>query len=489
MTDLDPADCLGKKTSPSLVSGKRVPLIIGFALFMQTLDGHSIASILPVAAREFGKDPIAMNLAITVYFASAAAFLPASGWFADRFGTRTTFQAAILTFVLGSTLCATAPSAAMLYFGRAIQGIAGAGLLPVGRLLIIRTSRKRDLIDQLTWLTLPPLLGPLLGPVAAGAMATFASWRWIFFVNLPIGLAGCFMVGRFVPQVKEDHRPALDWRGATLAAASLVSLVLLLERVGRADGLDIGLCALLVTTLLASIGYAWHVRHTDRPILDLSLFRIPTFRAGTIGGLFVRLSIGAETFLYAMLFQVDLGMSAFLSGMLIASSSVGMMAMRRLSVRLIKLFGFRNVLLTSALIGSVTLAIPAFFDGRTSLMVIVVYLIIRGLIRSIQLNSINSITYADPPRDQASAASSLAATLQQICQGAATALAATLVALLPPVLAKSSLQPIGAVFVVLSLVGFLSLPFTLTLAGDAGSNISGRGRRHVPREAIQETGE
>ena len=476
MTTKGPDQNRPDRPERGLITGRKVPLIIGCALFMQTLDGQAIASVLPVAAREFGKNPLALNLAITVYFASAAAFLPTSGWFADRFGTRVTFQGAILTFLAGSIVCAAAPTSTVLFLGRALQGIAGAGLLPVGRLLIIRTSRKRDLIDQLTWLTLPPLLGPLLGPVVAGALATFGDWRWIFLINLPIGIAGFWLVGRFVPQIKESHAPGLDWRGALLSAVFLVTLVLLLERVGQTDGLDEASALLLTSALLSGSGYVWHAHRGANPILDLSLFRISTFRAGTIGGMFMRLSIGAEPFLYALLFQVGLGMTAFLSGLLIAFSSVGMMAVRSASVKVIKLFGFRSVLLASALVGSATMLIPTLFGRSTPLGAIAMYLTVRGVIRSIQLNAANSITYADPPPEKASAASSLAATLQQICQGAATALAATLAGLITPLLAETGVQPTSAVLVILGFVGLLALPFALVLPPHAGSAISGKGR-------------
>jgi len=455
--------------------GKKVPLIIGAALFMQTMDGHSIATILPVAAETFGTNPVALNVAITVYFAAAAAFLPVSGWFADRFGTRVVFQGAIVAFLIGSAICALAPSAPVLFMGRAVQGMAGAGLLPVGRLLIIRTARKRDLMEQLTYLTLPPLLGPMIGPVLAGAAGTFGSWRWIFILNLPIGLIGLYLIGRFVPQVREQSVPALDWRGAILSSLFFVSIVLLLNELSH-GGTIASASPLLTIAALSGGGYIFHAGRVANPILDLSLFRIPTYSAGTIGGVFVRLSIGAEPFLYALLFQVTLGLTAFISGLLIATTSVGMMVMRSLSVRIIRMFGFRQILIFTTIAGTVTLAVPLLFDRSTPLVAIAAYLALRGLVRSTQLNAVNAITYADPPRDKASAASSLAATIQQICQGGGTALAASLIAWLPMFSTLEQPQAIRLALPALGLVGLISLVYFGRLRDDAGANLSGRGR-------------
>jgi MFS family permease len=460
-----------------------VPFIIGAALFLQTLDGQAIATVLPAAAASFGVPPLTLNLALAIYFAGAAAFLPISGWCADRFGSRTTLQAAIVGFMIGSAICGISSTPTELMAGRLLQGISGAGLLPVGRLILLRTSTRSELVQRLTNLTIPPLLGPLVGPLLGGAAATYASWRLIFALNIAVGLAGLALVRRLVPNLTEPHQDRFDWLGTIASALCLTSLVFLLERIGhRSSSASIDLFLLAFSAGSAAV-YRWHYRRAPAPILDFSLLKLPTFRAGTVGGIFFRLSIGAEPFLYAMLFQVGMGYSALTSGMLTLATSIGMVAMRTTSVRLIRRLGFRPVLLVNTWLCATTLAIPATFTRSTPFALLVAVLLGRGFLRSLQLNALNSITYAEPPKARMSAASSVAATIQQVAQGMSLAAAATLIALAQRNLEFDVREAIGFAFCALALFSLFSLPFFYRLAGDAGAELTGAASPPATEEA------
>jgi EmrB/QacA subfamily drug resistance transporter len=460
-----------------------VPLIIGAALFMQTLDGHSIATVLPAAADSFGVTPLSLNLALTVYFAGAAAFLPLSGWFADRYGARRVFQVSIVGFIVGSVICAEAMTPLHLLIGRAVQGVSGSALLPIGRLVLLRTTDKADLIRRLTYLTIPPLLGPLFGPLIGGAAATYGSWRWIFLLNIPIGLIGLALVSRFVPQLREPDLAGFDRIGALLSASGLVALVVLLDQAGRAHRFGVTELGLLLVTLTAAALYLRHYRTSRRPILDLSLVRLPTFLSGTVGGLFFRLSIGAETFLYAMLFQVGMGLSPMASGSLTLVSSLGMLAVRTTSERFLKRFGFKRILVVNAYFCAATLMVPALFARDTPFIVLALVLLVRGFFRSLQLNALNAITYADAPPERMSAASSLAATMQQTAQGLSIAIASSLLASIHELSEASTFRAAGATFVILALISLISIFFFRALPEHAGSDLSGK---RDPNEGISD---
>jgi MFS family permease len=440
---------------------------------MQSLDTHSVATILPAAAHSLGVAPLDLNLAIAGYFAGAAAFLPVSGWCADRFGARRVFQCAIIGFVLGSLVCCLATNAVVLVGGRVVQGVAGSGLLPIGRLVLIRTSEPSELVQRLTWLTVPPLLGPLVGPALAGTLATYAHWRVVFLIAVPLGALGYVLIRRYIPDIKDSGRPPLDVAGAVLAGAGLSAGVTGLGRTAS-EGLTPLTAALLALAVVCVAGYAWHARRSERPILDFRLTRIPTFNAGVVGGVPFRLSAGAEPFLYAMLFQVSLGMSAALSGALVAASSLGALAMKTAGPRLIRRFGFRRLLLSNGLICAALGAMPALFTRELAVGVIAGVLLARGFFRSLQLTALNALTYADPPPDRVSAASSLAATVQQLAQalsiGAAAALIGMAAAIVPD---APSRDAVAAAFLVLSAVSLLSLPIVARLPSNAGAAISG----------------
>src|SRR5579863_2420010 len=274
-----------------------VPTIVGCALFMQTLDSTVIATALPVIARSMGQNPIRLNLAITSYLLSLAVFIPISGWVADRFGARTIFRAAIALFTLGSILCGVSSTLMELVLARVMQGFGGAMMVPVGRLVVLRIVPKSGLVDAMSYLTIPAVLGPVLGPPLGGFIVTYSSWRWIFLMNVPIAILGMILVTLYIPDIKEEETIPLDFRGFVLTGIGLSGLVFGFETIGRSM-VPAGLVMTMMTAggLCAGL-YVLHARRIDYPIVDMSLMKIPTFAASVLGGGLARMGIGALPFL------------------------------------------------------------------------------------------------------------------------------------------------------------------------------------------------
>ncbi|HYZ64328.1 MAG TPA: MFS transporter, partial [Acetobacteraceae bacterium] len=276
-------------------------LIVAFALLMQNLDSTVVATALPAMARSFGADPLQMNLALTSYLLALAVFIPVSGWMADRFGSRTVFRAAIAVFTLGSVLCGQSVSLPMLVVSRIVQGLGGAMMVPVGRLLLLRSVAKSELVAAMAWLTTPALIGPVIGPPLGGLLATYANWRWIFTINIPIGLLGTILVTRYVQEVREAAPGRLDWVGLLLSGAALSGLMFGAEMVGRSVVPPGVIAACMGAGLVAGWAYVRHARARPDPLLDLSLLRVPTFAVSVLAGSLFRVGVGAIPFLLPML--------------------------------------------------------------------------------------------------------------------------------------------------------------------------------------------
>ena len=464
-------------TDPSRPS-RLVPLIIGAALFMQTLDATVVANALPTMAAALHESPLQLNLTISVYLLSTAVFLPASSWLADRFGARTVFLAAIAGFALASMLCGVARTLPQLIAARALQGIAGAMMLPVGRLVLLKTVPKSQLVAAMAVLTMPALLGPIVGPVLGGAIVTYGSWRWIFFINLPMGLLGLALVGKYVPDIREASVPPFDTPGFLLTAIGLGCLVFALENVGRGT-LSGGWIALLaVAGTVALVRYAAHARRVPHPAVDLTLFRIPTFTAALVGGAFARLVLGASPFLLALLLQIGFGLSAFEAGLMTFASAAGALLMKTAAPPILRVFGFRPVLLANTLITALVLMSYALFTSATPAAIVVLVLFTGGFFPSLQFTSLQALAFADVPRERMSRATSLSSMGQQLAQALGVALAA--VTLHAALRASGSDQvtshAVGVTFVVVGIVSLLSLVFFLRLPREAAAELSGRQR-------------
>ena len=450
-------------------------LIVACALFMQNLDGTVVATALPAMAHAFNADPLHMNVALTSYLLSLAVFIPASGWLADRYGTRTVFRAAIAVFTVGSVLCGQSHSLLELVAARIVQGIGGAMMVPVGRLVLLRSVAKSELVAAMAWLTVPALIGPVVGPPIGGFLVTYADWRWIFDINVPIGVLGIILVTRFVEDVRAPSPGRLDGVGLLLSGVALAGLMFGAETVGR------GLAPIPLSLGLMLLGagsgalYLRHARRRPDPLLDLSLLRIPTFAVSIWAGSMFRIGIGAIPFLLPLMLQLGFGMQASESGLVTFASALGAIVMKPATGWSLRLFGFRNVLLWNGALSAVLLGACALFRPAWPMAGLYAVLVSGGFLRSLQFTAYNTIAYADIPRLRMSAATSLYSTSQQlsltlgITVGAAALQTSTMLSgRLQP-----GLQDFSAGFLVVAAMALLAAPLAMRLPRNAGDEVSG----------------
>ena len=457
-----------------------MPLIVATALFMENMDATVIATSLPAIAKDIGTNPLALKLAVTSYLLSLAIFIPASGWTADRFGARTVFRAAIAIFMLGSIGCAFARSLEGFVFARVIQGVGGAMMTPVGRLVLVRSVDKRELVNAMAWVTAPALIGPVIGPPLGGFITTYASWPWIFLINLPIGLVGIVLATRYIDPVRSEHLDKFDGLGMLLAGLGVAGLAFGFS----VAGLDLlpwpSVVALILGGAIFMTAYVLHARKTPAPVLDFGLFELPTMRAGVIGGFMFRLGIGSLEFLLPLMLQLGFGLNPFHSGMITFATAVGALGMKTVASRAIQRFGFRKVLVADAVISSAFLAACAAFTPSTPIPLIVGILLVGGFFRSLQFTCINTIAYAevDPPR--MSRATSLMSVQQQLAISAGVATGALIV---ETTLRLRGETAIGAddftpAFLIVAAISAMSTFVFARLPADAGAEMSGH--RPVP---------
>jgi EmrB/QacA subfamily drug resistance transporter len=452
-----------------------IPLIVATALFMENMDSTVIATSLPAIAADIGTSPLTLKLAITSYLLSLAVFIPASGWTADRFGARMVFSLAVAVFMAGSIGCALAGSVAGFVFARILQGMGGAMMTPVGRLVLLRSIDKSALVNAMAWVTIPALVGPVIGPPLGGFITTYFSWHWIFLINIPIGLLGIFLALRYIDPIKSEDPERFDLYGMVLAGIGLA---------GIAFGLSVAGLNLLpwpIVAALIAIGsiamtlYVIHARRTDSPVLDFALLRLPTMRASIIGGFLFRLGIGALPFLLPLLMQIGFGLSPFRSGLVTFASAVGAMGMKTLAARIIRTFGFRNMMTINAVVSSVFLAACALFTPATPLLLIMIILVVGGFFRSLQFTAINTVAYAQVEPARMSRATTLVSVNQQLAISAGVAVGALSV---ETTQAVRHVQELGAddfapAFLVVSIISAASAWLFWQMPDDAGHEISG----------------
>jgi EmrB/QacA subfamily drug resistance transporter len=459
---------------PSLL----LPLIVACALFIENVDATVLATALPAIARDLAVEPIALKLALTSYLVSLAVFIPISGWVADRVGARTTFATAIAVFMLGSLCCAVSRSLEAFVAARFLQGVGGAMMVPVGRLVLLRSIAKSELVRALNTLTIPALVGPVIGPPLGGFITTYVHWSWIFLINLPIGALGIVLALRHVPNVREADVPPLDRRGFVLSGIGLAATTMGLATVWEpmvSIAWSIGGAALGVVSIAA---YLRHARRAPHPLLDLRLFRHATFRAGVVGGAVFRVGVGAVPLLLPLMLQVGFGLSPLDSGLLTFASAVGALFMKTLSTWILRRFGFRSTLVLNAVIASLLMAACALFGPATPHVVIIAVLLAGGCMRSLQFTSLNAISYADVSQREMSQATSMASVAQQLAASTGVTVGAYLLQLSmlargAPALAVSDFR------VAFLLVGAISLSSFLVLRrlpADAGAELAGRAR-------------
>src|SRR6201981_57860 len=453
-----------------------IPLIVATALFMENMDSTVIATSLPAIAADIGTSPLTLKLAITSYLLSLAVFIPASGWTAHRFGARIVFALAVAVFMVGSIGCAVSGSVTHFVFARILQGMGGAMMTPVGRLVLLRSIDKSALVNAMAWVTVPALVGPVIGPPLGGFITTYFSWHWIFLINIPIGLIGIVMALRFIDPIKSEDPERFDLYGMVLAGIGLG---------GIAFGLSVAGLNLLpwsVVAALVAIGsismilYVFHARRTGSAVLDFSMLRLSTLRASIIGGFLFRLGIGALPFLLPLLMQVGFGLTPFQSGLVTFRSSLGAMGIKTLAARIIRTFGFRNMMTVNAVVSAFFLGACALFTPTTPLLLIMIILVVGGFFRSLEFTAINTVAYAEVEPAQMSRATTLVSVNQQLAVSAGVAVGAFSV---ETTMWLRHIQELNATvfapaFLVVAIISAASSWFFWQMPDDAGHEISGR---------------
>lgn len=391
-----------------------LPWVVATALFMEQLDSTIVNTAVPAMAASLHVTPLSLKAVVTSYILSLAVCIPVSGWMADRFGTRRVFGVAVAVFILSSILCGLAVNVPMLVAARILQGIGGAMMMPVGRLAIIRTFPKAELLTAMNFVIIPALIGPLLGPTVGGLIVHWLSWREIFFVNVPVGLVALLLIHRHMPDYRGEAPRPLDLIGLVLFGSGTALLSWLLEVFGE-HHLDVTSAAILLLLSLSLLAaYVLHARQATFPLLRLALFRVRTFRISVIGGFITRLGIGGLPFLLPLLYQLGLGLPAWESGLLMMPAAAAAMGMKFIAARVLRRYGYRRVLIVNTLMIGVTIGLFSMVIPATPIVLIVLLGLAQGFFNSLQFSSMNSMAYADIETPDSSMASTIASTLQQI---------------------------------------------------------------------------
>lgn len=458
---------------------RMIAAIVASALFMQNLDSSAIVTALPAMARDLGEEPARLGVAVTSYLVSLTVFIPLSGWVADRLGAKRVFMAAIVLFTLASALCARSNGLAELVGARVLQGLGGAMMVPVARLLLLRQIRKDEMLSAMAWLTMPAMIGPIAGPPLGGFLTDAFGWRAVFLINLPIGVVGLALVAWKIPAVPPANPGPPDKLGLFLLGAALALFMAGLETVGRGVLPRFLPEAALLLGLAAGIAAIRHCRRAPRLALDLSLLAVPSFRHSVLAGSLFRIGAGATPFLVPMLLQVGFGKSASEAGLVSFATALGALAMKPLARPVLRRFGFRTVLIGTALLSAIGIAACAAFTLAWPLWAIFLVLALGGLFRSLEFTALNTLAFADLPRERLSAATSFSGTAQQLAPALGVVLATASLE------AGTWLAGRGAVSVADFAVGFLvaagvvvaAAPFFTRLGPDAGAAVSGHAVR------------
>lgn len=449
-----------------------LPLIVASALFMETLDATVLSTALPAIAADLGESPIHLKLALTSYLLSLAVFIPASGWVADRLGVRLVFRGALFVFVLASIACGLSNSIEQLVFWRVIQGMGGAMMVPVGRLVILRSVKKSEIVNAFAWFTVPALVGPLAGPLLGGFLTTYFDWRWVFWINVPVGVLGIVLATIFFPDIRAETRERFDARGFLLAGGGLATFVTGSTSIGLGVFPNAVVVSLLSVGAVLLVGYWFHSRRVANPIIDLKLLRLTTFRASIFGGLLFRIGVGATPFLLPLMLQLTFGQTPFESGLTTFVIAIGAIAMKFVAGPILRTFGFRTVLIASAIMAAIFVAMPAAFTPGIAVAMMSGVLLIGGFLRSLQFTAINSMAFDEVPAERVGSATAMMSVMQQLSMSIGISIAAmalTFSAGGEDIVRADFIAP----FILTGLISVLAVIFYWRLPGDAGHEISG----------------
>jgi EmrB/QacA subfamily drug resistance transporter len=448
-----------------------LPWVVAIAFFMQTLDGTILNTTLPTMARDMGESPLRMQSVVIAYMLTVALFIPASGWLADRFGTRSAFLGALVMFSIGSLLCALSPTLPWLVASRVVQGIGGALLLPVGRLTVLRAFPRSERLAILSFVTIPGLFGPLVGPPLGGWLVEVASWHWVFLINLPVGLIGVFATLRVMPNLRGTEQQRFDWTGFVMFSLGLVLVTLGLQGLGE-HAISAPLSILMVIGGMAAMAAYWiHAARTETPLFSLSLFQIPTFSVGILGNLFARLGSGAMPFLTPLFLQVGLGYAPTEAGFTMVPIVIGMMMIKFFAVPTIQRFGYRLVLVTNTLLLAALIGGFSMVGSGTPQILILIYLAIFGVSNSMQFTAMNTITLGDLDDARASGGNSLLSVVMQLSQGLGVAAAGALLGAFaaPGASGAEVLRAFHSTYLCVGLLSALAAGIFFQLRGREGS--------------------
>jgi EmrB/QacA subfamily drug resistance transporter len=476
------------KAEPAAAAGRRrevmTALLVATAFFMENLDGTIITTAVPAMARDFGVAPVDLNLGVSAYLLTLGILIPISGWVADRFGARRIFSLAVVIFTLASLLCGFTSSLWSFIALRVLQGAGGAMMVPVGRLVVLRTTPKERLIGAIAILTWPALVAPILGPALGGFITTYASWRWIFYLNLPIGVLALGAAWLLLPAERSSENRPFDWPGFVLIGGGLFCTLWASEIASRPDMRWHEVALFLVPGALLLAAGGWHLRRAEHPMLAVSALRLKTFAVTVWGGSLFRMSIGATPFLLPLLFQVGFGYDAFHAGLLMVAVFAGNLLMKPFTTAVLRRFGFRTTLIGNGVLNALALGCCAFFTPQTPVAVIAALLFVGGMFRSMQFTALNTIAFADVPQPQMSGANTLFSTAFQLALGLGIAVGALAIRLGEWLVPKLGWEHVAAApyrlaFVFVALIAIAGLVDSVKLAADAGDSVARPGRKEA----------
>ncbi|ALE06843.1 MFS transporter [Arthrobacter sp. ERGS1:01] len=457
---------------------RALALLVAGTYFMEILDGTIISTAAAGMAADLHVRPVDINLAMTAYLITLAVGIPISGWLAERYGARRVFTAAIAVFTLASLLCALSPNLAFLCGARMLQGMGAAMMVPVGRLVVLRDADRKEFLDAIAFLTWPALVAPVIAPALGGLLTTYASWHWIFLINVPLGIIAFVTALRVVPDIRAHKVPPPDWTGFVLCGVALASLVIGLEQIGAAPTPWVAVVLFLGVSVASGGGALWWFRHSRHPLLDLRALRIATFRIGNGGGALYRLVINAVPFLLPLMFMLGFGWSAFEAGLMTMAVFAGNVLIKPATTPLIRQFGFRAIVLLSAGGGALVLGACALLQPATPLPVIAAVLFASGVLRSIGFSAYNTLQFADVPRARMSGANTLSSTIAQIATGLGVAVGALILraaeTLLAPVQGTTPVTAYQWTFAVLGVLMLYPVVEALLMHRTAGEAVQAR---------------
>jgi len=451
-----------------------ISLLVAGAFFMENLDGTVIVTAIPQMAKSFGVEPVDLSIGVSAYILALAVLIPASGWLADRFGARTSFATSIFVFTLSSILCGFSQTLPLFVFARVLQGIGGAMMVPVGRLVVLRTAQKSEIVRAIGLIVWPGLAAPVLGPPLGGFITTYFSWHWIFFLNVPLGAVALYLTLRMIPQGETEDRP-FDWPGFIYTGLACFALMLGIDLVSRTDPPWAPTIISIVGGLVLGGLAVRHARRHAAPLVDLYALRYKSFSVTIWGGTLFRASIGAVPFLLPLLFQLGFGLDAFVSGLLVLSVFAGNIVMKIFTTGVLNRFGFRKTLLVNGLLNAVIILACALISLETPVPMIMALLFLSGLTRSMQFTTLATIAFADVPQDRMSGANTLSNIAQPLGMAfgiAVAALALRAAALVFPAgVGTISLTQFHVAFIIIGLIALAGVADTVGLAPEAGDTL------------------